>query len=131
MVQLVVNSVTGPILWANMHLLFWLSLTPYAMRWIGENHLAAVPVALYGVLLLANAVAYTILTVLLLRHEGRDSALAKAIGSDLKGKGLAGDLCRRRRPGLRKAAGRDRLLRPGGGDLVHPGPPGRAGSGGC
>jgi len=80
------TSVSGPILWANMHLLFWLSLTPYAMRWIGENHLAALPVALYGVLLLMNAISYTILVVLLVRHEGPHSALAQAIGSDLKGK---------------------------------------------
>jgi uncharacterized membrane protein len=80
------TSVTGPILWANMHLLFWLSLTPFALGWLGENHLAAVPVAVYGGILFMCAVAFTILMTLLIRHEGPDSALAGAIGSDLKGK---------------------------------------------
>ena len=80
------TSVTGPILWANMHLLFWLSLTPFAMAWIGENHLASIPVAVYGGLLFMSAIAYTILMTLLVRHEGPDSALARAMGADLKGK---------------------------------------------
>jgi uncharacterized membrane protein len=80
------RSVTGAILWANLHLLFWLSLIPFATGWIGENHLAAVPVALYGGLLIMAAVAYTILMTLMIRHEGPDSALAQAMGSDLKGK---------------------------------------------
>jgi uncharacterized membrane protein len=80
------RSVTGPILWANMHLLFWLSLTPFAMGWIGENHLSAVPVAVYGGLLFMSAIAYTILMVLLIRHEGPDSPLARAMGRDVKGK---------------------------------------------
>ena len=80
------HRVTGPILWANMHLLFWLSLTPYAMRWIGENHLAGLPVALYGGQLLMNAIAYTILTICLIRSEGSDSDLARAVGRDIKGK---------------------------------------------
>ena len=82
----VTRTVSGPILWANLHLLFWLSLTPFATAWMGENHFAAVPVALYGVALLMNAVAYTILASLLIRHEGPDSTLAKAMGSDFKGK---------------------------------------------
>ncbi len=80
------TSVTGPILWANMHLLFWLSLTPFAMGWLGENHLSPVPVAVYGGLLFMSAIAYTILMTLLIRHEGPDSPLARAMGSDLKGK---------------------------------------------
>ena len=80
------QTVSGPILWANLHLLFWLSLTPFATAWMGENHFAAIPVALYGASLLMNAVAYTILAGLLIRHEGPDSTLAKAMGSDFKGK---------------------------------------------
>src|SRR4051812_14049800 len=60
------RTVSGPILWANLHLLFWLSLTPFATAWMGENHFAPVPVALYGVALLMNAVAYTILLALLI-----------------------------------------------------------------
>jgi uncharacterized membrane protein len=80
------TSVTGPILWANLHLLFWLSLIPFATAWIGENHFAAVPVSLYGGLLIMAAIAYTILMTLLVRHEGPDSALARAMGRDIKGK---------------------------------------------
>jgi uncharacterized membrane protein len=80
------RSVNGGILWANMHLLFWLSLTPVATAWIGENHLAALPVALYGGLMFMTAIAYTILAAVLVRHEGPDSALADAMGHDLKGK---------------------------------------------
>jgi uncharacterized membrane protein len=80
------RSVTGPILWANLHLLFWLSLVPFATAWMGENHLSTGPVALYGAVLIMNAVAYTILMTLLVRHEGPDSALARAMGQDFKGK---------------------------------------------
>jgi uncharacterized membrane protein len=82
----IVRSVSGPILWANLHLLFWLSLIPFVTGLIGENHVSPVPVALYGFVLLMSAVAFTILTVLLVRHEGRQSALATAIGRDFKGK---------------------------------------------
>jgi uncharacterized membrane protein len=81
-----VLQVNGPTLWANMHLLFWLSLTPFVTGWMGENHFHQVPVALYGVVLLMSAVAYTILVRVLLKHHGADSTLAKAIGSDFKGK---------------------------------------------
>jgi len=81
-----VNSITGPILWANMHLLFWLSVVPFATAWMGENHEAALPVAAYGVVLIMNATAYTILMIMLVRHEGPDSALAKAMGHDWKGR---------------------------------------------
>ncbi|HEX2815470.1 MAG TPA: TMEM175 family protein [Phenylobacterium sp.] len=80
------NSVNGAILWANMHLLFWLSLTPFATAWIGESHLAALPVALYGGMMLMTAIAYTILMTVLVTNEGPDSALAQAMGRDIKGK---------------------------------------------
>jgi len=80
------RSVTGPILWANMNLLFWLSLTPFATAWMGESHWAHGPVAVYGGVLLMCALAYTLLATLLVRHEGPDSHLARAMGSDLKGK---------------------------------------------
>ena len=80
-----VRSVNGGILWANLHLLFWLSLTPFVTAWLGENGLQAIPVALYGGVLIMNGVAYTILTTLLIRHEGPDSLIARAIGRDLKG----------------------------------------------
>lgn len=81
-----VKQVNGRILWANMHLLFWLSLTPFVTGWMGENHFAARPVALYGTVLLFAAIAYFILVKSLLAHHGSDSALAKALGSDFKGK---------------------------------------------
>jgi uncharacterized membrane protein len=81
-----VKSISGSILWANLHLLFWLSLIPFVTGLIGENHISPVPVALYGFVLLMSAVAFTILTVLLVRHEGQQSALARAIGRDFKGK---------------------------------------------
>ena len=80
------RTVTGPILWANMHLLFWLSMVPFATAWMGENQLSSAPVALYGGVLIMNAVAFTVLMTLLIRHEGADSALARAMGRDLKGK---------------------------------------------
>ena len=79
------KHVNGPVLWANLHLLFWLSLMPFATGWMGENHFAPVPTALYGLVLLMSAVAYTILTYALIRLEGRDSLLAKAVGTDRKG----------------------------------------------
>lgn len=80
------NRVTGPMLWANLHLLFWLSLFPFATGWMGENHFAAAPSAFYGVVLLMAAVAYLILQRLIIESQGRDSLLQKAIGSDWKGK---------------------------------------------
>ncbi|MDB5422619.1 MAG: hypothetical protein JWQ29_35 [Phenylobacterium sp.] len=85
MLQLV-QHVSGPILWANLHLLFWLSLVPFATSWMGENQLAALPVALYGGVLIMAALAYTLLMTLMVRREGRDSALARAMGRDIKGK---------------------------------------------
>ena len=81
-----VQHVNGRILWANLHLLFWLSLIPFVTGWMGENHFTAWPVALYGTVLLAAAIAYVILTRVLVSYHGRDSALAKAVGKDFKGK---------------------------------------------
>jgi uncharacterized membrane protein len=80
-----VKHVSGGVLWANMHLLFWLSLTPFTTGWMGENHFAPIPVAVYGVGLLMNAIAYTILVRLLISTHGRDSDFAARIGSDIKG----------------------------------------------
>ncbi len=82
----VIKQVNGPILWANMHLLFWLSLLPFVTGWMGENHFAPTPVAVYGFILLMAGVAYYILCLTLVRHHGKDSAIAKAVGSDVKGR---------------------------------------------
>ena len=79
------KHVGGGVLWANLHLLFWLSLVPFVTGWMGENHFAALPVSLYGAVLLGSAIAYTILVRVLLARHGRDSLLASAIGSDAKG----------------------------------------------
>lgn len=81
-----VNEVTGDILWANLHLLFWLSLVPFATGWMGENHFAQMPLALYGFVLLMAGVAYYILQGRIIKKEGHDSVLAKAVGRDWKGK---------------------------------------------
>jgi uncharacterized membrane protein len=81
-----VKSVNGPTLWANLHLLFWLSLIPFVTRWMGENGFGTWPVALYGVVLLFAAIAYFILVQVLLAHHGKRSTLAVALGSDFKGK---------------------------------------------
>ena len=81
-----VSSVNGKVLWANLHLLGWLSLLPFAAGWMGENHFESVPVALYGFILLMCGVAYTIFMFSLVRHHGQDSAIARAFGSDRKGK---------------------------------------------
>ena len=81
-----IHTVNGPILWANLHLLFWLSLTPFATAWLGENFWVSRPVALYGALLLMCGIAYSILARALIANEGADSALAHAIGNDSKGK---------------------------------------------
>ncbi len=82
----IVEHVNGRVLWANLHLLFWLSLTPFVTAWMGENHFAESPVALYGVVLLCSAIAYFILTRALLSIHTRDSLLAIALGADFKGK---------------------------------------------
>ena len=80
-----VKHVSGPVLWANLHLLFWLSLTPFTTAWMGENHFATIPVAVYGVGLLLYAIAYTILVRALVATHGRASEFAARIGSDKKG----------------------------------------------
>jgi uncharacterized membrane protein len=79
------HRVTGPMLWANLHLLFWLSLFPFATGWMGENHFAAAPSAVYGVVLLMAAAAYWILQRTIIASQGPDSLLKKAIGGDWKG----------------------------------------------
>ncbi len=81
-----VRHVSGGVLWCNLHLLFWLSLVPFVTGWMGENHFAPLPVALYGGVLMMSGVAYFLLTISLVRHHGRDSALARALGQDFKGK---------------------------------------------
>jgi uncharacterized membrane protein len=78
--------VTGGILWANLHLLFWLSLVPFVTGWMGENHFAPVPTAAYGGVLLLAAVAYWILQRTIIRSQGPESVLARAVGRDVKGK---------------------------------------------
>jgi uncharacterized membrane protein len=80
------STVTGAILWANLHLLFWLSLFPFTTGWMGENRFTAVPTVLYGVVLLMAAIAYYLLQQAIIRAQGRDSILKKAIGRDWKGK---------------------------------------------
>jgi uncharacterized membrane protein len=80
------RHVNGQILWANLHLLFWLSLIPFVTGWMGEDYLATLPVAVYGVVLLCAGVAYFILTRALLSVHGKASPLATAVGADLKGK---------------------------------------------
>ena len=80
-----VDHVDGRVLWANLHLLFWLSLVPFVTAWMGENHFARLPVAIYGVVLLAASVAYYILTRALIALHGRTSKLSIAVGKDFKG----------------------------------------------
>ncbi|HZM27169.1 MAG TPA: TMEM175 family protein [Gemmatimonadales bacterium] len=81
-----VHKVTGPMLWANLHLLFWLSLVPFATGWMGENHFSSMPSALYGVVLLMAAIAYYILQQLIIASQGPGSLLKKAVGGDWKGR---------------------------------------------
>jgi uncharacterized membrane protein len=80
------HTVNGAVLWANLHLLFWLSLVPFATGWMGENHFAAIPTALYGTVLLAAALAYWVLQRTIIATEGQASALGHAVGRDWKGK---------------------------------------------
>jgi uncharacterized membrane protein len=80
------QRVSGPILWANLHLLFWLSLIPFTTGWMGENHFAELPTALYGFVLLMAAIAYWLLAQAIIAEQGRDSILAAAIGKDWKAK---------------------------------------------
>ncbi len=81
-----VESVSGPVLWANLHLLFWLSLFPFVTGWVGENHLSPIPTALYGMVLFMAAIAFWILQQVLISQEKGAAFLAKAIGTDWKGK---------------------------------------------
>ena len=81
-----VKSVNGKILWANLHLLFWLSLIPFATAWIGEHHFASFPMMLYGIILLMNGVAFNVLQYVIIQSHGKNSDLAKAVGKDYKGK---------------------------------------------
>jgi TMEM175 potassium channel family protein len=80
------TRINGKILWANLHLLFWLSLVPFVTGWMGENHFAATPTAVYGAVLLAAGIAYFLLQSAIIADQGRDSKLAAAVGTDLKGK---------------------------------------------
>jgi len=80
------QRVTGAVLWANMHLLFWLSLFPFVTGWMGENHFAAAPMALYGIVMLMAAIAYFVLQQAIISSQGEGSLLAKAVGRDIKGK---------------------------------------------
>jgi uncharacterized membrane protein len=80
------EHVSGSVLWANLHLMFWLSLIPFTTTWMGERHFASLPTALYGVVLLASAIAYTILQARIIALEGNASTLARAVGNDRKGK---------------------------------------------
>ena len=79
------HRINGKIMWANLHLLFWLSLTPFVTGWLGESHLAPLPTAVYGGVMLLAALAYWILQRTIVSHEGPDSVLARALGRDLKG----------------------------------------------
>jgi len=81
-----VERVNGAILWANLHLLFWLSLIPVVTGWMGENHFASLPTAAYGVVLLGSAIAYTILAKVIIAHQGPHSKLRAAVGRDVKSK---------------------------------------------
>jgi uncharacterized membrane protein len=81
-----VKHVTGKILWANMHLLFWLSLIPFVSGWMGENQFTTAGVFLYGIVLLGAAIAYFVLQFLIIKSHGKDSILSKALGKDIKGK---------------------------------------------
>ena len=83
------TKVTGAVLWANLHLLFWLSLFPFTTAWMGDNHFAATPTAVYGVVLLMAGVAYVILQAAIIKAQGADSLLRRAVGGDWKGKASA------------------------------------------
>lgn len=80
------KNVNGKILWANLHLLFWLSLITFTTAWIGEHHFASFPMMLYGIILLMNAIAFNILQRTIIQHHGKESVLYKAVGKDFKGK---------------------------------------------
>jgi hypothetical protein len=122
-----VRHVNGGMLWADINLLFWVSLVPFATGWMGQNHFAPVPTALYGVALLMPALAFYGLQLVIIRAQGSNPALAQAIGRDVKGKVFAGALCRRYSARVCRHADRMRDLPVGGFAVVHPGPPHRKG----
>jgi uncharacterized membrane protein len=122
-----VRRVNGAMLWANINLLFWVSLVPFATGWMGQNHFASVPTALYGVALLMPALAWHVLQRVIIRTQGSDGGLARAIGNDVKGQGFAGALRRRHPTRVRRCAGRMRGLPVGGADVAHPRPADRKG----
>lgn len=80
-----VQKINGKVMWANLHLLFWLSLVPFVTNWVGDNHYSALPVALYGGVFFMAAISYTILSRALVKQHGKSSMLASAVGKDLKG----------------------------------------------
>jgi uncharacterized membrane protein len=123
----VVEAVTGPVLWANLHLLFWLSLVPFATAWMGENQFAAAPVAVYGVVLLGAGAAYYVMTRVLLASHARDSLLARA-GPRFQGPHLHRLLPGRDRRGFSLAVVRRRALCTGGHPLARTGPAHREGA---
>ena len=112
--------VDGLILWANAHLLFWLSLVPAATAWMGENLAAPLPTAVYGAVLLMPAIAYYLLQQAIVRRNGRHSVLAEALGRDVKGKLSPSPLRHGYRARVRLPVGVDRALRAGRTDVAHP-----------
>ena len=123
------KHVSGGILWANLHLLFWLSLFPFSTAWMGENHLAPTPTAAYGVVLLMAAIAYYILQCAIIAHQGPNSLLASALGRDWKGKLSPADLPRRHPAGIRQSVDRERPLRVRRAPVADSRPPDRARAG--
>ncbi len=121
------ERVTGGVLWANMHLLFWLSLIPFTSAWMGENSFAATPTSVYGVVLLMAAIAYYILVRAIIRSQGAGSLLARAPRQRLQGQDLARLLRRGDPPGAGRAVGVARHLRAGRGHLAGPRPAHREG----
>ena len=97
-----VHRVSGAVLWANLHLLFWLSLVPFTTAWMSENDFPPIPTAVYGIVLLAAAIAYYMLQTILLRVDGEQSMLRAAIGTDLKGKIVAAPVLPGYRPLVRQ-----------------------------
>lgn len=85
-----IKKISGGVMWANLHLLFWLSLIPIATAWAGETNFATVPVAIYGIVLLGCAIAFTVLQLFLIKANGKDSEVALALGRDVKGKASVG-----------------------------------------